>query len=158
MTSNQNLFWGSRLWKLIHTVCYCATDEEFTKYHIQVYYYFFVYVVPRCIYCPRCVIHYKNMLVKYQFDCKNKEDLIDFSIFLHNKVNVRISKPQLLREEVDILYQNKYEYIKDIVSLLKWYQNNIKYGSFEKQSFKILLIYLTKLIPSHFNYKKEDND
>ena len=84
---------------------------------------------------------------KFQFDGSTRDELIDYSIELHNRVNRRLRKQQLTRTDVDQIYRNKSVYIKEIYNLIIWYKGNVQYGSFTKNNFQLLLIYLTKLLP-----------
>ena len=142
----QKDFWGPKLWKLIHTVSYYAPENISDKLRKE-YYYFFTFLVPRCIMCIKCQLHYRRMMEKLQFDCQNRNDIINYSIELHNRVNRRLRKQQLARNDVDKIYQNKSVYIKEIYELIIWYKGNVQYGSFTKYNFKLLLLYLTKLLP-----------
>ena len=94
---------------------------------------------------------------KFQFDGSTRDELIDYSIELHNRVNRRLRKQQLTRNDVDQIYKNKSVYIKEIYNLIIWYKGNVQYGSFTRNNFQLLLIYLTKLLP-YINIKGEESE
>ena len=83
---DQKDFWGPKLWKLIHTISYFSPDN-LSKIDYTNYYYFYTFVIPRCIMCIKCQIHYRKMLERIQFDGFTKNQLIDYLIELHNNVN-----------------------------------------------------------------------
>ena len=42
-------------------------------------------------------------------------------------------------------------------NVIVWYKGNVQYGSFTKNNFKLLLIYMSKLMPKmEINYKNKD--
>ena len=143
---DQKDFWGPKLWKLIHTISYYA-PAQLSEIQKKNYYYFYTFLVPRCIMCLKCQLHYRRMMEKFQFDGSTRDELINYSIELHNRVNRRLRKQQLTRNDVDQIYRNKSVYIKEIYNLIIWYKGNVQYGSFTKNNFQLLLIYLTKLLP-----------
>ena len=112
MANNQN-FWGPKLWFLIHTISYCS-PESLSEIEQRDYYLFFSYIIPKCVPCPECIIHYIKLTNKYKFHGKTRDDLINYTILLHNKVNKRLKKQILERQEIDLLYNNKYKYINEI--------------------------------------------
>lgn len=143
---DQKDFWGPKLWRLIHTISYCS-PEKFTEIQKKDYYLFLTFVIPRCIMCIKCQLHYRRVMEKMVFTGNTREELINYTIELHNRVNMRLRKPLLVRDDVDKIYSNKNVYMKEIYQLLLWYKGNTKYGSFSKYNFKILLLYLTKILP-----------
>lgn len=143
---DQKDFWGPKLWKLMHTISYFA-PEELSDLQIREYYYFYTFVVTRCIMCIKCQIHYRKMLQRIQFDGFTKNNLINYVIELHNTVNRRLRKKQLTRNDVDIIYGNPNVYLREIYELLVWYKGNVQYGSFSKYNFKLLLLNINKFLP-----------
>ena len=154
---DQKDFWGPKLWKLIHTISYFSPDN-FSKIDYTNYYYFYTFVIPRCIMCIKCQIHYRKMLERIQFDGFTKNQLIDYLIELHNNVNKRLKKKQLTRKDVDKIYSDKNIFLKDIYDLILWYKGNVQYGSFTKHNFKLLLMYMNKLMPKmEINYVQQEH-
>ena len=131
---DQKDFWGPKLWKLIHTISYYA-PTQLSDIQKKNYYYFYTFLIPRCIMCLKCQLHYRRMMEKFQFDGSTRDELIDYSIELHNRVNRRLRKQQLTRTDVDQIYRNKSVYIKEIYNLIIWYKGNVQYGSFTKNNF-----------------------
>lgn len=153
---DQKDYWGPKLWKLMHTISYFS-PENFTEINRREYYYFYTFVIPRCIMCIKCQIHYRKMIERLQFDGNTKNDLINYIIELHNTVNRRLRKKQLVRNDVDRIYSDKNVYLREIYDLIVWYKGNVQYGSFTKNNFKLLLIYMSKLMPKmEINYKNKD--
>lgn len=153
---DQKDFWGPKLWKLIHTISYYA-PTQLSDIQKKNYYYFYTFLIPRCIMCIKCQMHYRRMMEKFQFDGSTRDELINYSIELHNRVNRRLRKQQLTRNDVDQIYRNKSVYIKEIYNLIIWYKGNVQYGSFTKNNFQLLLIYLTKLLP-YINITGEESE
>jgi hypothetical protein len=143
---DQKEFWGPKLWRLMHTISYFAPDI-LTELNRREYYSFYTFVVPRCIMCIKCQFHYRKMIERLQFDGYTKNDLINYVMELHNTVNRRLRKTQLVRNDVDRIYSNKNVHLKEIYDLLVWYKGNVQYGSFSKNNFKVLLVYMNKLMP-----------
>ena len=98
--------------------------------------------------CIKCQIHYRKMIERLQFNGSTKNDIINYVIELHNTVNRRLRKKQLVRNDVDRIYSNKNVYLKDIYELVVWYKGNVQYGSFSKNNLKLLLVYMNKLMSS----------
>ena len=143
---DQKDFWGPKLWKLMHTVSYFA-PEQFNESEMRNYHYFYSFVITRCIMCIKCQMHYRRMIEKMQFNGFTKNELIDYVIELHNTVNRRLRKKQFTRNDVDNIYENTNIYLKEIYDLLLWYKGNVQYGSFSKYNFKILLLFINRVLP-----------
>jgi len=139
--------WGPSLWKLLHTISYHAPDV-LNNIQKNDYYYFYEHIVPNCIMCPKCKLHYRQNIYKYPIKYQSKDSLIESIILIHNKLNKKLYKKKLSRNEVDQLYSNKNIYFNDILGLLKWYNDLVKIKEFKMQYFKMLIIYISKVIPS----------
>ena len=92
----QKDFWGPKLWKLLHTVSYYS-PEIMNDNQKKDYYYFYTFLVPRCIMCMKCQIHYRKMMEKNIFTGNTKNELIDYVIKIHNIVNRRLKKKRIIK-------------------------------------------------------------
>jgi hypothetical protein len=97
-------YWGPSIWYLIHSITYAIDDDEyFTKYKHS--YFQFYESLRRIIPCPICRNHFINIMKnKDIYECKTKEDIINWGISKHNNVNKRLKKNNITREETNIIY------------------------------------------------------
>jgi hypothetical protein len=72
--------WGPNLWGTLHLVCLAETA---TPEFIQE----FARVIP----CPMCSDHFKELITTFPFE--EAADKFEWSVFIHNQVNIRIGKP-----------------------------------------------------------------
>jgi len=97
--------WGPSIWYLIHTIPYYTNNEHFQNNNNI--YFLFYNSLRKLIPCPICRSHFNNLMKNNDiYNCKTKDDLIQWTINQHNKVNNRLNKTNIDRSEVDNIYKN----------------------------------------------------
>ena len=134
--------WGPHAWILLHTVTFnypenpCLQDKD----NIKQFFKYFSYQIP----CNKCKNHFIKYMNRYPLTYKllsSKDDLIDWLIDAHNKVNKRNNKKIYTREEVINYYEELYN------PSYKLYNFNNKFIL-----FLILLIILLIFYYKEFRY------
>lgn len=96
--------WGPVVWNLIHwfAVTYPEEPEEEDKQRAKV----FFESLPQWLWCEECRGHFKDLLKEYDIAklAESRKDLIDLTHELHNKVNQRLKKPEISKQEFYKLY------------------------------------------------------
>mmetsp|Transcript_9632 Transcript_9632/g.17306 ORF Transcript_9632/g.17306 Transcript_9632/m.17306 type:complete len:207 (-) Transcript_9632:52-672(-) len=92
--------WGPPTWFFLHSMTFALPDEvpEEEQQHVQNLMLALQQVLP----CPTCSYHLTQEMDEDPIDAhlSKREDLVDWMIALHNKVNKRTGKPILSRDEV----------------------------------------------------------
>ena len=121
---NKNI-WGPSGWLFMHSISFQypenPTEEDKNNYRV------FFESLKNTIPCPKCREHYSENLKQKPIQLNSRDELIQWVIDIHNKVNEKNSKKIYSRQEVEKLYLSKYNY-------------SIKENSTEKSSMNILLI------------------
>ena len=89
-------YWGPRAWKLLHCVTYNYPENPSIQQK-QNYSYFFNYIVPSVLPCPKCQKHFLASLRNYPINnhLQNKRSLTIWLINTHNNVNIRNKKKNI---------------------------------------------------------------
>jgi len=102
--------WGPYGWKFIHMVALAypvkPTEEE------KLYYYSFFMSISNILPCSLCRDHYKKNLLKYPLNdnvLKTRETLINWTIDMHNEVNISNNKPIMDYDSAIKLIINNYD-------------------------------------------------
>ena len=101
--------WGPHAWILLHTITFnypenpCLEDKN----NIRSFFKYFSYQIP-CNKCKNHFIKYMNKNPLTNELLKSKDDLTDWLIDAHNRVNKRNKKKILTREEVINYYEDLY--------------------------------------------------
>ena len=116
--------WGPHGWKFMHYVSlgYPENPTIDNKNRYKNFYYSLQDILP----CEKCRENYKNNILEYPIDnhLENKDSLVQWVIYIHNKVNTELNKPTLEHQEATNLYLNStgdntmLEYSFKIVILL----------------------------------------
>lgn len=125
--------WGPIVWYLIHSVAYNINDDDYFNDYKTSYFNFYE-SLKDIIPCPICRGHFSGIMKKKDiYKCKNKRDLITWTINKHNKVNQRLKKTKLNINDCDKIYaklNNKKIYkALDILTFntqLKWRLNSYR--------------------------------
>ena len=129
--------WGPHAWIVLHTITFnypetpCLQDKN----NIRLFFKYFSYQIP----CNKCKNHFIKYMNKNPLTDKllsSKDDLIDWLINAHNKVNKRNKKRLYSREEVISYYEELYN------PSYKSYFYNYKFILFMLILILVLLIYL----------------
>ena len=118
----KNSQWGPSAWLFLHSVSFQypenPTDQEKNNYKI------FFESLQNILPCPNCREHYQKNLKENPMNLESRESLIKWVIDLHNAVNKKNSKKEYSYDEVNDLYQSKYNYsIKENESV----ESNMKF-------------------------------
>jgi hypothetical protein len=106
--------WGPVFWYMIHILAYNFHPKFADEYTTFIYEY--INILP----CPICKNHFKDLLKNMAPRTRNREDLIDWSIIVHNLVNKRLDKKIYTRSETDLLYEViRYQRIIDFLEYLQ---------------------------------------
>lgn len=104
--------WGPNAWNFLHTVTYNYSSAPSSEDKNVMF--TFLRSIPKILPCKKCGNHFETLVNAYfpNPGCdalSSREKLVEMMILLHNKVNARLSKKQLDRAEVDIIYlKGKY--------------------------------------------------
>lgn len=100
------IIWGPDAWSIIHTFAAGFNNSsKYNKTNITNFFKYFAEVLP----CEECKKHFKVLLQKYPITSngilESPQNLLKWTVFLHNKVNERLGK-----SVVDFnVVRNKYE-------------------------------------------------
>lgn len=160
---------GPKLWYILHSLAYnYDNNNEYDKLYVYQFLRLFKNLIP----CKKCKKFYINFIKKYDPYIYIKENnTIDWTISLHNTVNIKNSKTEMFKKDVDEIYLNKkidnniiLNYLtycfysrridnNELIKFLYVYQNI--YPSSEIR-YKIIKINLNQnlLIDSLYSFKK----
>ena len=160
---------GPKLWYILHSLVYNYDINN--EYH-KLYVYQFLKLFKNLIPCNKCKKFYINFIKKYDPYIHIKENnLVNWSISLHNTVNSKKNKEQMNKIDIDKIYLNKkidnniiLNYLADcfysrridnneLVKFIYIYQNIYP---FEELRYKIIKINIEEnlLIESLYSFKK----
>lgn len=98
--------WGPVVWNVIHwfAVTYPEEPEEEDKQRAIA----FFDSLSQWLWCEECRGHFKDLLKEYDIAklAESRKALIDLTHELHNKVNERLKKPTISKQEFYKLYQS----------------------------------------------------
>lgn len=146
--------WGPQTWYLFHILSLTWEKRNINNY-IQ-----FFKLISKTIPCEFCSENFKKEISHHNLsiarNCNDKERMIKWLIYLHNRVNKRNKKKQYNYDQViklhvknNNLYLNNHKIIRFIQEYIIY---NINIGK-KKQSVHLLL-YLARIYP---NIKKRIN-
>ena len=96
--------WGPIVWYLIHSVAYNINDDEYF-HNYKTSYFNFYESLKDIIPCPICRGHFSKIMKKKDiYKCRNKRDLINWTINKHNQVNKKLKKKIFNIEDSDKIY------------------------------------------------------
>ena len=102
MNSNN---WGTITWIFFHTLAEKIKDEHFENNKE----FFINIIINTCNHlpCPDCSQHATKVLSEaYLNNIKTKKHFVEFLRQFHNIVNIKLNKKELMREEMQNLYEN----------------------------------------------------
>jgi len=110
MTTNFDpTVWGPHFWFFLHTVSmtYPTNPNDSTKKK----YYDLVTSLPLFIPVKQIAGDFSNLLDQYPITpyLDNRESLIRWTWFIHNKINAKLEKPQITLNEFYVTYYNAYK-------------------------------------------------
>ena len=124
--------WGPFIWYLIHTIAYNIDDDDYFQEHKTSYFKFYE-SLKSLIPCPICRNHLSRIMKdKKLYECNNKNDLINWTILIHNKVNKKLKKPNFNPINYKKLYKtiNTRKFFKGIDILVFNIQHKFKINSY----------------------------
>lgn len=140
--------WGPQTWYLFHIIS-LTWEKKNIKNYIE-----FFKLISKTIPCEFCSVNFKKEIstnnLNISKNCNDKEKMIKWLIFLHNRVNKRNKKKQYSMKEVlklhiknNNLYVNNNYIIKFIQEYIIY---NINIG--RRKNAILLLLYLARIYPS----------
>ena len=116
--------WGPPTWYLLHHLAY-SYDPNLKKYYTNFFEHF-----KNLIPCEICKKSYNNYIIFKPVNLNSKEEFINWTIYIHNIVNNKLSKKYYTREEVNNIYQsfdNKqlYNFFSTFLSSSLLLRNNL---------------------------------
>lgn len=118
----ESKIWGPPGWFFLHTITFSYPDKPTYKDKTKFYDFFMnlQYVLP----CNICKQHYIENLKEYPISphLDSKKDLVEWLVKIHNSVNVKNGKPQMLLSDVidkyggHYIYKKPYCYVPDVKS------------------------------------------
>lgn len=120
--------WGPKLWYFFHIIAYMYPNNP-SPDTIKKYYELYSILIPRIIPCNYCKEHYINNLDLYKLkqSLSNKKKYIQWTIDIHNEVNLRKGKKIYTFNECNKIY-NKINH-KVLFELLRYYYNTSSYNN-----------------------------
>lgn len=100
--------WGPHLWKSIHYIAlgYPENPSREDRQNYKDFFYTLKYIIP----CKYCRDHYKdniNDLPNIDMYLDTTVRLFEWTVLLHNKVNLMLNKPEMTLKDAYDLYTNK---------------------------------------------------
>ena len=103
--------WGNSLWTYMHYAAMNYPDHPTEKDISEMINW--LVTLPVTIPCNNCKGHYRGYIEKAKSQlhtaCSDKDSLFKFLVDIHNKVNVRLGKPEVSYEDAYKLYENNSE-------------------------------------------------
>ena len=116
MTNLDPKIWGPHYWFFLHTIAmsYPIHPNAVTKKK----YYDFVQNIPLFIPVESMSGEFSKLLDKYPVQpyLDNKESFIRWMWFIHNKINVKLEKPQISLNDFYVNYYEEYKPINEKMS------------------------------------------
>lgn len=98
---------GPILWEILHTTSFYIEQKKpsiFEKKTISLFFRYFLDIIP----CNKCKKYYYYLHLNYNPIYNiNDNKIIDWSISIHNTVNVKLNKEIKKKEYVENIYKNK---------------------------------------------------
>lgn len=85
------IYWSDELWKVIHKFAFCfplVPDKDDID-AANNFYSSLQFLMP----CEHCRAHYKEYININKIKCNNRRELFQWTLDLHNAINVRLHKP-----------------------------------------------------------------
>ena len=100
--------WGPHSWIFLHTITfnYPINPSENEKINYKEFFNSLKNILP----CPKCRIHYEKNIQKFPIKLNSRIDLIHWLIKIHNEVNKSLNKKIYSFEEIESIYQSKFNY------------------------------------------------
>ena len=122
-------YWGPFIWSLIHNIAYKIPSDKYFVIYKQFYINFY-YSLKNIIPCPICRNHYNTLINNNNpVKCNNKQSIIQWTIDIHNKVNNKLSKKNVLLDDALKVKYNSSDLIKgiDIIAFNVRHNTSINY-------------------------------
>jgi len=98
--------WGPLVWRMVHlqAIAYADAPTAQDKQRAKAYYEAQFQFLP----CPECIEHFVAVLQALPIDAHldSPKQLIDWTHAIHNRVNERLGKPEISKQEFYKLYAN----------------------------------------------------
>jgi hypothetical protein len=142
MTNLDPEVWGPHYWFFIHTIAmtYPLSPNAVTKKK----YYDFIQNIPLFIPTENMAGHFTRLLDEYPVEpyLTNRESLIKWVWFVHNKINEKLEKPKISLNEFYVKYYEEYKSKKEkITDMFKWKGKLVYLGIFLTIGGSIFYLY-----------------
>ena len=110
--------WGPYAWYLFHTITFSYQGDKANFYQK------FLDLIAKIIPCHECAEHYEKHLIKYPPPVNNKNQLAEWMVDIHNRVNRFQKKKEYTLEEAENIYfvENilpiNHQYIHDFIKIV----------------------------------------
>lgn len=136
--------WGPIIWTLIHSLTYNINTDDSSR--IRELYYVISNMISS-VPCPACSEHGVSIMKKIQInDINTKTDLVNVMIYIHNRVNAKLSKPQFDPKPAENKYRNSnlLLYIREYKNIMthRVYNRNMTHGWGMSRCIKRFLSYM----------------
>jgi len=103
---------GPYFWGALHMACLSCRAPDKLKNFVENY--------PSILPCKNCGDHFQEVLDKYHVpETNNKDELFDWSVFIHNKVNEKLGKPTISTTDARNIWLNSpFDYTPIIVLII----------------------------------------
>ena len=138
--------WGPSTWYILHLISY-NWESDMVNLYIR-----FIKLLGDTIPCQTCKEHFKRNISmngnNIEYNCADKDRMINWIIRLHNMVNRSNKKRIYSREDVDKIYINNiYKKEKYITFLREYVSYNLGLGGMRKAKTMNLIVVLGSIHP-----------
>lgn len=99
--------WGPGAWDFLHTVAFAFPEKPRQKDKIAAKNFVesFACILP----CSVCKTHFKENIKKLPINVETRDKFFEWTVELHNLVNLQLGKPEWKVEDVRNVYIDKYK-------------------------------------------------
>lgn len=94
--------WGPSMWRALHTITFSAPDTIDASEQEQYKHAFLL--VSAVIPCHQCSSHLQTLYKARPPEVRTRREFVEWFIWIHNQVNIRLKKPTFSLPEVTALY------------------------------------------------------
>lgn len=141
------LFWGPRLWYLIHKISYYLPENMpiMEQQFIMKYFSIIVYLIP----CPYCSQHLQSAMNVKMFNksLSTRQSVINWFKTQHNEINIINNGRVFTDAEVDRLYKDTPFDYKIFHELVDYFYKRVVSGQINRRIFIHWMLMTFKIFP-----------